>query len=75
MEANSILLQRKYVRVIEKFAEQTGLSNRKALDFFYHSTIYKEICKGISDMHCRSDLYLAEELKEEYVNSGAGKEL
>lgn len=66
MEANPILLQKKYVRIVEKFAEQAGINTREAIDFFYHSLTYKEVSEGISDMHCRSDEYLAEELKQEY---------
>lgn len=34
-----------------------------ALDFFYHSTTYDLISNGISDMHCMSDGYLADDLK------------
>lgn len=66
MEANPILLQKKYARVIEKFAEVVGISNREALDFFYGSETYQNMREGVSDMHCRSELYLAEELQEEY---------
>lgn len=66
MEANPILLQKKYARVVEKFADIMDISKREALDFFYHSMTYQNMREGISDMHCRSDLYLAEELKMEY---------
>lgn len=66
MNANAILLQKKYVRVIERFAERTGLSLADALDFFYHSFLYQLVREGVSDMHCRSDEYLAEELEQEY---------
>lgn len=66
MEANPILLQKKYVRIVEKFAEQTGINTREAMDYFYRSLTYKEVSEGISDMHCRSDEYLVEELKQEY---------
>ena len=68
MRANPILLQKKYSRVIECFAKQHGLSLDAALDFFYHSQVYQLIRDGVSDMHCMSDLYLAEELKDEYDN-------
>lgn len=67
MEANPILLQKKYARVIDDFAKCVGINIREALDFFYHSVTYKDMSEGISDMHCRSDEYLAEELKEEYL--------
>lgn len=66
MTANPILLQKKYSRVIESFAKQQGLSLDTALDFFYHSEVYQLIRDGISDMHCMSDAYLADELEQEY---------
>lgn len=34
----------------------------EAFDFFYCSITYKEVSEGISDMHCRSDEYLVEEM-------------
>lgn len=37
MEANSILLQKKYARVVALFAEQMQLSLEDALEFFYRS--------------------------------------
>lgn len=66
MIASPILLQKKYARVIACFSEKASLSLDEALEFFYHSEVYKLVSEGISDMHCRSDLYLAEELKQEY---------
>lgn len=67
MKANKILLQKKIARVVELFAKQLDISAEDALDFFYSSETYKEIIEGISDMHCRSDEYLAEELRLEYM--------
>ena len=67
MTANPILLQKKYARVIECFAKQQGLSLDEALDFFYHSQVYQLIRDGVSDMHCMSDAYLADELEQEYA--------
>jgi len=66
MIANPILLQKKYSRVVECFAKQQGLSLDASLDFFYHSDVYQLIRDGVSDMHCMSDAYLAEELGQEY---------
>lgn len=66
MTANPILLQKKYSRVIKCFAKQQRLSLDAALDFFYHSEVYQLIRDGVSDMHCMSELYLAEELEQEY---------
>lgn len=37
------------------------------MDFFYHSQVYQLIRDGVSDMHCMSDAYLAEELEQEYA--------
>ena len=66
MTANPILLQKKYARVIECFASNMSISLDDALAFFYHSEVYRLISEGVSDMHCMSDEYLAEELKVEY---------
>lgn len=66
MTANPILLQKKYARVIECFAKQQGLSLDEALGLFYHSEVHQLMRDGVSDMHCMSDLYLAEELRLEY---------
>jgi hypothetical protein len=62
MTANRFLLQHKYVRVIQLFASQAGIPLREALERFYLSKTHDEMEHGISDMHCRSDGYLAEEL-------------
>lgn len=66
MNANPILLQKKYARVVALFASRTGLSLDQALSFFYHSMVYRLVSEGVSDMHCMSDAYLAEELEMEY---------
>lgn len=68
MIANPILLQKKYSRIIKLFAENENLSLDEALNFFYHSITYQLISKGVSDLHCMSDEYLAEELTSEYHN-------
>ena len=62
MNANPVLLQKKYARIIEKFARKKNISIEESLDFFYHSFTYGLMSKGISDMHCMSDAYLVEEL-------------
>lgn len=66
MTANPILLQKKYARVICQFAERAGISLDDALAFFYRSDVYTLISEGVSDMHCMSDEYLAEDLEIEY---------
>ena len=66
MNANPVLLQKKYSRIIEKFSLETGMSLDEALSFFYHSDAYMLMSEGISDMHCMSDEYLAQDLETEY---------
>ena len=79
MNANPILLQKKYARIVEQFATEKQLTLDAALDFFYHSDLYRLISEGVSDMHCMSDEYLVEELREEFKEPldkeiGKGKE-
>ncbi len=68
MNANPILLQKKYARVVELFAKENSVSLEQALDFFYRSELYKLMRDGVSDMHCMSDEYLVRELEEECKN-------
>lgn len=68
MNANPILLQKKYARIVELFAKRNNLTLGKALDIFYHSMLYTLMSEGISDMHCMSDGYLVEELEDEVRN-------
>jgi len=62
MKAHPTLLQLKYDSVIETLSKRANISLREALDMFYKSPIYEEISQGISDMHCRSDGYLADDI-------------
>ncbi|MDR3363635.1 MAG: DUF3791 domain-containing protein [Clostridiales Family XIII bacterium] len=72
MIANRTLIAHKCDDVIRAYAELAGISLRGAFDIFYKSNLYTEITNGISDMHCRSDGYLAEELRLE-VKNGHGR--
>ena len=65
MIANRTLVGHKCDNVIKAYAELSGIPLRQAFDLFYRSNLYFEIRNGISDMHCRSDGYLAEELRLE----------
>ncbi len=51
MTANPILLQKKYTRIIKRFAEKEKLSLDDALSFFYHSAVYRLISEGIAVNH------------------------
>lgn len=65
MTANRTLIGHKCAGVIEAYADFAGISLREAFGIFYKSYLYTEIVNGISDMHCRSDGYLVEELQLE----------
>ena len=62
MTANRTLLQHKYANVIEMLSKRQNISLRQAMDIFYASETYQDMRDGISDMHCRSDEYLADEV-------------
>ena len=70
MNANPILLQKKYARVVELFAKENNIPLEKALDVFYRSELYKLMSEGVSDMHCMSEEYLVRELEEDAWKSG-----
>ena len=65
MTANRTLLQNKYANVIAELSETKQVNLREAMDIFYKSYTYQEMHVGISDMHCRSDGYLVEEISLE----------
>ena len=65
MTANRTLIGHKCAGVIKAYAELADIPLREAFDIFYKSKLYILVRDGISDMHCRSDGYLAEELQIE----------
>ena len=65
MTADKTLLQMKYARIIALLAEQMSIDEEKAMEIFYNSDTYMLMSKGISDFHCLSDAYLAEEIMME----------
>lgn len=66
MEANKVLLQKMYTKIIIEFANQTNKNIEESMDYFYKSTTYDLIRQGVSDLHCRGYKYLADELMLEY---------
>ena len=66
MNANPVLMQKKYTRIVELFAQKAGLSLDDALKVFYHSDVYDLMSDGVSNMHCMSDIYLADDLLREF---------
>ena len=71
MTANRNLLRMKFARVIERYAANQGCSLAEALDRFYRSDTYKLMRDGVSEMHCMSEAYLAEELEDEWLKKSA----
>lgn len=65
MTAHPVLLQKKYARVIELYDRKYHVGLETALECFYKSTLFKLLKEGVSDLHCMSDDYLAEELHDE----------
>ena len=65
MIANKAILIIKYACVIDALSQRLGVDLWQAMDIFYKSHTYQEMREGISDMHCRSDGYLAEEITRE----------
>ena len=72
MTANRTLIGHKCAGVIKTYAEFENIPLREAFDVFYKSNLYQLIRQGISDMHCRSDGYLAEELQIERNRANLG---
>ncbi|MGL5756487.1 MAG: hypothetical protein ACRCYC_14240 [Paraclostridium sp.] len=66
MEANKVLLQKMYTKIIIEFASQTNKNIEESMDYFYKSTTYDLVRSGVSDLHCRGYKYLADELMLEY---------
>lgn len=66
MIANRTLLQMKYARIVEGFANRMGITLDDALAFFYSSDTYVLMNEGVGDMHARSDGYLVDELSFEW---------
>lgn len=65
METSRIILDMKYARIIEILAQQLHLTREEAMDLFYNSPVFELIDKGVADLHCRSDQYLADEIIKE----------
>lgn len=66
MNTKQTVLQMKYARIIQIFAQKAGLSYEQAMDIFYNSQTFCLLEKGVADIHCRSDFYIADELWQEY---------
>lgn len=65
MRAHPVLLQKKYARIVTLLAERLSVTTIRALEVFYHSDTYELMREGVADMHCRSELYLVDEIIDE----------
>lgn len=65
-ESLQILRGAKCARIIACISDMYGVSLEKATDIYYGSETANMIEEGVSDLHCRSDNYLAEEIWREY---------
>ncbi len=61
-DAKQMVLDMKFAAVIEAYSEHYGVPLEEAASTFYNSQTMVLMEKGIADLHCRSDKYLAEEL-------------
>ena len=66
MTADKTLLGMKYADVVQAVAAKAGVSLDKALQMFYLSKEYEIISKGISDQHCMTVDYIAEDVLEDW---------
>ena len=62
MMADKTLLAMKYADVVQAVAAKSGVSLDKALQMFYLSKEYEIVSKGISDQHCMTADYIAEDV-------------
>lgn len=68
--AKKNILQAKYARIIEIISQEKAISIPEAMSIFYNSMTFELIDGCVSDLHCRSDHYLADEVMSEiYVTS------
>ena len=57
-----ILRDMKYARIIELIAKKRHITLEEAMNMLYTSPLFDIIDDGTSDLICRSDIYLAEEI-------------
>lgn len=61
-DATHAILEAKYARIIEAISAMHGVTLEESMDILYNSPLLPLIEEGVADLHCRSDLYLAEEI-------------
>ncbi len=66
-ESIQVIRSAQCARIIAAISEMYGVSIIEATDIYYNSETSNLIEEGVSDLHCRSDKYLAEEVWNEYI--------
>ena len=59
------ILDAKYARIIKAISQMYHIPLEEAMEMFYNSDLLQLMNDGVADLHCRSDLYLAEEVWNE----------
>ena len=72
-EAKNTILDAKCARIIVAISRVHSVSLETATDIFYNSETSRLIEDGVADLHCRSDLYLAEEVWRGYEENKSMK--
>lgn len=61
-----VLIWNKYSRIIHLLASRLGISDKEAMELFYHSRVYQVLSAPDSLLVTMSDQYIADELQEEW---------
>lgn len=65
-ESKIVLRGDKCAGIISSISGRYGVDLKKATDIYYKSETSQLIEEGVADLHCRSNLYLAQCVWEEY---------
>lgn len=69
-EGKQIIMDIKFAEIIDAFSKRYNVPLEEATNLFYKSDTMELIEKGVADLHCRSDIYLADELELELREKG-----
>ena len=68
---NDTLLQMKFARIVSLLAKDLGVPEPEALDLFYRSKTYQNLCSGENGLHNMGDLFIVDELLLELGRSNS----
>lgn len=55
-----------YTRIVQCISKEANVSLGKVINMFYNSKSFICLDEEIADYHCQGDLYIAEEIIDEY---------